>query len=141
MTLAQRRSYTAAVICLTKKKAKSGIVGALNRFDDLQAIHSNQTDGIHWVVSDHVHCRFITCKLTCCLRATSSYGIVISSLLMRKLFVRSAVILAASRKFPFLSLTDVDKTKSFLQVLGLVQGCLLNQQQQLSHLQDKHLRR
>ncbi|KAF1849647.1 Di-copper centre-containing protein [Cucurbitaria berberidis CBS 394.84] len=45
----QKRSYIDAVLCLTRKKAKSGITGALNRFDDHQAVHNSQTPNIHWV--------------------------------------------------------------------------------------------
>ena len=46
----QKKSYIDAVLCLAKKKAISGIAGAVNRFDDHQAVHNSQTDNIHWVV-------------------------------------------------------------------------------------------
>ncbi|OCL13772.1 Di-copper centre-containing protein [Glonium stellatum] len=45
----QKQSYINAVLCLTKKKAISGIAGAVNRFDDHQAVHNAQTPNIHWV--------------------------------------------------------------------------------------------
>ncbi|CAO2658502.1 Nn.00g062250.m01.CDS01 [Neocucurbitaria sp. VM-36] len=45
----QKKSYIEAVLCLTKVAAKSGIAGALNRFDDHQAVHNSQTPNIHWV--------------------------------------------------------------------------------------------
>ena len=45
----QKKSYLDAVLCLTTKKAKSGIPGAVNRFDDHMAVHNNQTPAIHWV--------------------------------------------------------------------------------------------
>ncbi|QDS76025.1 hypothetical protein FKW77_005021 [Venturia effusa] len=45
----QKKSYIDAVLCLTKKKGISGIENAVNRFDDHYAVHSNQTDDIHWV--------------------------------------------------------------------------------------------
>jgi tyrosinase len=38
-----------AVICLTKKNAKSGIAGTVHRYDDHVAVHNNQTPAIHWV--------------------------------------------------------------------------------------------
>lgn len=46
----QQRSYIDAVLCLQDIPAKSGFEPAKNRFDDFQAIHSNQTPAIHWVV-------------------------------------------------------------------------------------------
>lgn len=46
----QKRSYIDAVLCLQDIPAKSGFDAAKNRFDDFQAIHSNQTPAIHWVV-------------------------------------------------------------------------------------------
>lgn len=45
----QKQSYLAAVACLAKRPAKSGIDGALHRFDDHVAVHSLQTPAIHWV--------------------------------------------------------------------------------------------
>ncbi|KAH7065797.1 monooxygenase [Paraphoma chrysanthemicola] len=45
----QKNAYIDAVLCLTKKSAKSGIAGALNRFDDHVAVHNSQTPSIHWV--------------------------------------------------------------------------------------------
>ncbi|CAN9415346.1 unnamed protein product [Alternaria alternata] len=45
----QKRSYIDAVLCLTTKKAKSGIPGTINRFDDHHAVHVNQSDSIHFV--------------------------------------------------------------------------------------------
>ncbi|KAI4656607.1 hypothetical protein J4E81_009709 [Alternaria sp. BMP 2799] len=49
LSIPQRRNYIDAVLCLTTKKAVSGIPGALNRFDDHQAVHVNQADHIHFV--------------------------------------------------------------------------------------------
>lgn len=49
LSLAQKASYTGAVQCLTTKAAISGITGAVNRFDDHMAVHSEQTPAIHWV--------------------------------------------------------------------------------------------
>jgi hypothetical protein len=46
----QKKSYIDAVLCLSHTKAKSGIEGALNRFDDHQAVHMLQKPQIHWVV-------------------------------------------------------------------------------------------
>lgn len=46
----QQKSYIDAVLCLQDIPAKSGFDPAKNRFDDFQAIHSNQTPAIHWVV-------------------------------------------------------------------------------------------
>lgn len=46
----QQKSYIDAVLCLQDIPAKSGFDAAKNRFDDFQAIHSNQTPAIHWVV-------------------------------------------------------------------------------------------
>ncbi|KAH8731557.1 hypothetical protein GQ44DRAFT_746267 [Phaeosphaeriaceae sp. PMI808] len=45
----QRKSYIDAVLCLTTKKAKSEIAGAVNRFDDHMAVHNSQAGNIHWV--------------------------------------------------------------------------------------------
>ena len=45
----QKRSYINAVLCLTTKKAKSGIPGTINRFDDHHAVHVSQSDSIHFV--------------------------------------------------------------------------------------------
>jgi tyrosinase len=49
LSIPQKRSYIDAVHCMTKKKAISGIAGAINRFDDHQAVHNSQTPNIHWV--------------------------------------------------------------------------------------------
>ncbi|CAA9956663.1 Tyrosinase domain containing protein [Pyrenophora teres f. maculata] len=49
MTTGQKKSYIDAVLCLTTKNAISGIPGALNRFDDHQAVHDKQTPYIHFV--------------------------------------------------------------------------------------------
>jgi tyrosinase len=49
MSIPQKRSYIDAVLCLTTLPAKSGIAGAINRFDDFQAVHNSQTPYIHWV--------------------------------------------------------------------------------------------
>jgi hypothetical protein len=46
----QKKSYIDAVLCLSHTKAKSGIEGALNRFDDHQAVHMLQKPQNHWVV-------------------------------------------------------------------------------------------
>ncbi|KAG6353700.1 hypothetical protein INS49_005409 [Diaporthe citri] len=49
----QQRSYFDSVLCLQDIPAKSGFEPAKNRFDDFQAIHSNQTPAIHWVPGSH----------------------------------------------------------------------------------------
>ncbi|KAF2147297.1 uncharacterized protein K452DRAFT_293744 [Aplosporella prunicola CBS 121167] len=49
LSIVERLSYIDAVFCLTKKPAISGLSGAINRFDDHQAVHSDQTPAIHWV--------------------------------------------------------------------------------------------
>jgi hypothetical protein len=46
----QKKSYIDAVLCLSHRKAKSGIAGAVNRFDDHQGVHMLQKPQIHWVV-------------------------------------------------------------------------------------------
>jgi tyrosinase len=49
LSIPQKRAYIDAVLCLASKPAISGIEGAINRFDDFQAVHSSQTPDIHWV--------------------------------------------------------------------------------------------
>ena len=49
LSIPQKRAYIDAVLCLASKPAISGIKGAVNRFDDFQAVHSSQTPDIHWV--------------------------------------------------------------------------------------------
>ena len=49
MSNPQKKSYIDAVLCLTTKKAKSGIPGTVNRFDDHHAVHDKQTPYIHFV--------------------------------------------------------------------------------------------
>ncbi|BCS25562.1 tyrosinase family protein [Aspergillus puulaauensis] len=44
-----KAEYIDAVYCLTNLDPKSGLDGAANRFDDFQAVHSNQTPNIHFV--------------------------------------------------------------------------------------------
>ncbi|KAJ4405706.1 hypothetical protein N0V91_005013 [Didymella pomorum] len=44
-----KKTYIDAVLCLTKRNAKSGIANAVNRFDDHEAVHNNQKPDIHWV--------------------------------------------------------------------------------------------
>ncbi|KAJ5050484.1 uncharacterized protein L3040_002365 [Drepanopeziza brunnea f. sp. 'multigermtubi'] len=41
--------YIAAVKCLTRLPAISGINGTISRFDDFHAVHNIQTPNIHWV--------------------------------------------------------------------------------------------
>lgn len=50
LSTAQKKEYIDAVFCLANKPAISGINGTVNRFDDHQAVHSDQTPAIHWVV-------------------------------------------------------------------------------------------
>ncbi|KAF9889993.1 hypothetical protein FE257_006673 [Aspergillus nanangensis] len=47
--LAERKEYIDAVHCLANLDSISGFDGAVNRFDDFQATHSDQTPNIHWV--------------------------------------------------------------------------------------------
>lgn len=49
MSTPQKKTYIDAVLCLTKRNAKSGIANAVNRFDDHEAVHNNQKPDIHWV--------------------------------------------------------------------------------------------
>ncbi|KAL1598905.1 hypothetical protein SLS60_008050 [Paraconiothyrium brasiliense] len=49
LSTTQKKEYIDAVLCLTTKPAISGIDGTVNRFDDHQAVHSEQTPDIHWV--------------------------------------------------------------------------------------------
>lgn len=46
MTAKEKSGYIKAVLCLTKKKAISGISGTVNRYDDFHAVHNNQTPNI-----------------------------------------------------------------------------------------------
>lgn len=46
----EKKEYIAAVQCLTHTPAISGINGTVHRFEDHQAVHSDQTPAIHWVV-------------------------------------------------------------------------------------------
>lgn len=45
----EKSSYLTAVKCLMQSPAKSGIQGAVNRWDELQALHSEQSNFIHGV--------------------------------------------------------------------------------------------
>ncbi|KAL4911770.1 hypothetical protein BDW62DRAFT_217025 [Aspergillus aurantiobrunneus] len=45
----EKAEYLDVVQCLTDLDAKLGLEGVVNRFDDFQAVHSNQTPSIHWV--------------------------------------------------------------------------------------------
>ncbi|MCJ1314108.1 hypothetical protein MMC25_007788 [Agyrium rufum] len=50
LSLAERKEYTEAVICLSKKPSMipaGQIPGAINRRDDFTAVHINQTFGVH----------------------------------------------------------------------------------------------
>ncbi|KAF8847908.1 Di-copper centre-containing protein [Acephala macrosclerotiorum] len=49
LTTEEKSGYINAVLCLTTKKAISGISGTVNRYDDFHAVHNNQTPNIHWV--------------------------------------------------------------------------------------------
>ncbi|OAL02417.1 Di-copper centre-containing protein [Phaeosphaeriaceae sp. SRC1lsM3a] len=49
LSVPERKSYIDAVQCLTRKEAKSGVPGAINRFDDHQGVHMQQKPQIHWV--------------------------------------------------------------------------------------------
>lgn len=55
LTEPQKKEYLDAVVCLTTKAAKSGIAGAVHRYDDHVAVHNSQTPDIHWVVSAWLH--------------------------------------------------------------------------------------
>jgi hypothetical protein len=46
----QQESYIDAVLCLSKKAARSGIAGTVHRYDDHVAVHNTQTPAIHFVV-------------------------------------------------------------------------------------------
>lgn len=47
----QKRSYIDAELCLLKLPNQLDLKGSTTRFEDLQALHHNQTDIIHHVVS------------------------------------------------------------------------------------------
>lgn len=49
----EKKAYITAVQCLTHTPAISGINGTIHRFEDHQAVHSEQTPAIHWVVGFH----------------------------------------------------------------------------------------
>ncbi|OSS48079.1 hypothetical protein B5807_06615 [Epicoccum nigrum] len=49
LSIPQKKSYIDAVLCLSRKEAKSGINSTVNRFDDHQAVHMEQKPQIHWV--------------------------------------------------------------------------------------------
>jgi tyrosinase len=46
----QQKAYIDAVLCLSKKAARSGIAGTVHRYDDHVAVHNTQTPAIHFVV-------------------------------------------------------------------------------------------
>lgn len=45
----EKSSYLTAVKCLMESPAKTGIKGAVYRWDELQALHSEQSNFIHGV--------------------------------------------------------------------------------------------
>lgn len=100
----QKKSYIDAVLCLTRKTAKSGIANAVNRFDDHEAVHNNQKPDIHWVGHFVLWHRYFVATYEKALRDECGYtggqpyvqreGITLSLLLL-----------------------------TYLQVLGLVFGC------------------
>ncbi|CEL11436.1 hypothetical protein ASPCAL14538 [Aspergillus calidoustus] len=45
----EKKEYLDALHCWTTLDSISGLDGAVNRFDDFQAAHSDQTPSIHWV--------------------------------------------------------------------------------------------
>ncbi|KAF1980068.1 monooxygenase, partial [Bimuria novae-zelandiae CBS 107.79] len=69
----QKKSYIDAVLCLTTKTAKSGIDGTINRFDDYQAVHSDQTPNIHWVGHFTIWHRYFTATYEKALRDECGY--------------------------------------------------------------------
>jgi tyrosinase len=49
LSVPQKRSYIDAVLCLTTRKAKSEILGTINRSGDHHAVHVSQSDSIHFI--------------------------------------------------------------------------------------------
>ncbi|KAF1935366.1 Di-copper centre-containing protein [Clathrospora elynae] len=73
LSLQQRKSYIDAVLCLTKKAAKSGVAGAVHRYDDYVAVHSSQTPNIHWVGHFILWHRYFTATFEKALREDCGY--------------------------------------------------------------------
>ena len=73
MSQTQKKSYLDAVLCLTKKAAKSGISGTVNRYDDHQAVHSEQTPNIHWVGHFIIWHRYFVATYEKALRTECGY--------------------------------------------------------------------
>ncbi|KAH6867026.1 hypothetical protein BKA58DRAFT_318389 [Alternaria rosae] len=69
----QKKSYIDAVLCLSHTKAKSGIEGAVNRFDDHQAVHMLQKPQIHWVGHFLLWHRYFTATYEKALRDECGY--------------------------------------------------------------------
>lgn len=64
----EKSAYIAAVKCLTKLPAISGITGTINRYDDFHAVHNNQTPNIHWVGHFILWHRYLTAAYEAALR-------------------------------------------------------------------------
>ncbi|KAF3020245.1 hypothetical protein E8E14_012263 [Neopestalotiopsis sp. 37M] len=69
----EKQSYIEAVKCLTTKPAISGFTAAINRFDDHQAVHSDQTPNIHWVGHFILWHRYFTATFEKNLREECGY--------------------------------------------------------------------
>ncbi|KAH7356246.1 hypothetical protein BKA66DRAFT_251524 [Pyrenochaeta sp. MPI-SDFR-AT-0127] len=69
----QKKSYIDAVLCLTKRTAKSGIAGTVHRYDDHVAIHNVQTPNIHWVGHFVLWHRYFVATLEAALRDECGY--------------------------------------------------------------------
>jgi tyrosinase len=46
LTEPEKKEYLNAILCLTKKEAKSSFTGLVHRYDDHVAIHNSQTPAI-----------------------------------------------------------------------------------------------
>ncbi|KAF2437919.1 Di-copper centre-containing protein [Karstenula rhodostoma CBS 690.94] len=69
----QKKAYIDAVLCLTTQPAITNLPGALNHFDDHQAVHSAQTPSIHWVGHFILWHRYFVATFEKALRETCAY--------------------------------------------------------------------
>ncbi|KAI9374215.1 hypothetical protein BJX61DRAFT_541049 [Aspergillus egyptiacus] len=69
----EKKAYLEAVQCLTTKDSISGLDGAVNLFDDFQAVHSEQTPSIHWVGHFALWHRYFVASYEKALREVCGY--------------------------------------------------------------------
>ncbi|KAJ0415561.1 hypothetical protein BJY00DRAFT_293349 [Aspergillus carlsbadensis] len=70
----EKKEYIDAVQCLTTVDSISGLDGAANRFDDFQAVHSDQTPSIHWVGHFALWHRYFVASYEKALREECGYA-------------------------------------------------------------------